>query len=119
MQGQRLPRLGGVGGGGAAAKQRAAPPTFLHRGRCRHHRTTPRTAQQQQQAESSSGGAVSLTTAWRDPAPGGVVTGQGAVRIALSQPEYAVHVTYCSRGRLLEPCERIWAHAGHSGWNCT
>lgn len=30
-----------------------------------------------------------------------------------------VHVTYSSKGRLLEPCERIWAHAGHSGWSHT
>jgi hypothetical protein len=37
--------------------------------------------------------------------------------MAVSQPSYDVHVQYCSRGRLLEQCERIWAHAGHSGWN--
>ena len=71
-------------------------------------------AQQQQQQQPP------LHAALRDPAAGGVVAGQGsALRVALSEPSYAVHVTYSAHGRPLEPCDRLWAHAGHSGWSNT
>lgn len=54
--------------------------------------------------------------ALRDPGPGGVITSSSGVRVAISQPTYDVHVSYCSKGRALEQCSRIWAHVGHSGW---
>jgi hypothetical protein len=79
-------------------------------------------AQQQQHAAAAAAAdaAGAGTAALRDPGPGGVVSdGGGAVRLAVSQPEYAVHITYCARGRALEGCDRVWAHAGHSGWSYT
>ncbi|KAI8473263.1 MAG: hypothetical protein J3K34DRAFT_519107 [Monoraphidium minutum] len=54
--------------------------------------------------------------AQREPGPGGVVCTSGAVRMAVAQPSYDIHIEYCASGRLLEGCDRVWAHAGHSGW---
>ena len=78
--------------------------------RQRRRRTLAASTTAQQQAGSAQLAAL------RDPAPGGVVSTSGAVRMAVSQPAYEVHIEYCSRGRLLEQCDRVWAHAGHSGW---
>jgi hypothetical protein len=104
--------------GVAAPHQVPAPPR-------RRPRLLPRAAQQHQETPATAAapldgaGVPPVVAALREPAPGGVVTTSGAVRLAASQPAYQVHITYCSRGRLLEPCDRIWAHAGHSGWSNT
>ncbi|EFJ43179.1 hypothetical protein VOLCADRAFT_106932 [Volvox carteri f. nagariensis] len=52
--------------------------------------------------------------------PGDVLaTPDAVVQVAISQPTYAVHVLYRSRGGPLEGASCVWAHIGHSGWRDT
>lgn len=71
---------------------------------------------QPEQQPGQQPGQLQIIAAPRNPGPGGVVTTSGCVALAAEQPTYAVHITYVSSGRILEGCDAIFAHAGHSGW---